>query len=219
MSKGQNNSTNASNQPVARVKNQYERSTILAKARNTFAEDGVTVLAATGNIPLSPGSTLCDEKEDLWLNALSRAFQFATRPSAGFDEKKQLSAEELMAALVKDRELKDAHRDLVVTKQTAGAQIIHLALPSDHFAASIAIAVLEDPTLADELGVDMSQFAVRFVGGKAAEPIQLWSQEEEAASPFAGENVIDANVDGAGNEAGSNAGDGQTENAERTGTT
>lgn len=179
----------------ARVLSQHERGGILAAARGTFRENEETRLALTGDIPLSPGSTLCDEKEDLFLNALSRAYKFAkTRRSSGFEES-QLSPEELLDAVVGERELKDAHRDLVVPKMTARTKIIHLALPFGHWACDLAIAVLEDRTLAGELRADMSQFSVSFVGGELAEPVQLWPAEEEPNKPFDNGDVIEVEND------------------------
>ncbi len=115
------------------------------------------------------GATLCDEKEDLFLNAVSWAYRSAK------SHKAQASTEDLLEAIVEDETLKAAQRDLIVAKQASKMPIIHIALPSEHWATELVIAVLEDPVMADELGIDMSQFSVEFVGGEA---VQLWPENE-----------------------------------------
>jgi hypothetical protein len=182
------------NGAVARVVSQQDRGRYLANARGTFRESDAAILNATGEIPLSLGSTLCDDAEDLFLSAVAYAYQKGkSRKTSGFEDT-QLSPNDIIDFVVGGDQVKNTYRDLVVRKQASGTRIINIALPGDHFATGLIVAVLEDQGLEDVVGVDMSQFSVRFVGGAPCEPIQLCPPEDASQGALGDGHVIDGNA-------------------------
>lgn len=117
------------------------------------------------------GAAVCSEKEDLFLNAVSRAY--ARAKSEGTAAGVKLDAEAILARVLQDESVYEHWKQVILTAQANGARIINCALPSDNWACNLLLCVLESQDYARRLGIDTGRFSVRFVGGQSVSVVAL----------------------------------------------